>query len=71
MISPFTVAPLHVSPRIHFQLFYASQTPERAFKTDDGLEMVYPNILNIGCADDPVGLGNRAVHYDMDRNNFV
>lgn len=66
-LSPW-VPTLHISPRIHFQLFYARLVTHRSEDkvTLSGDDKEFPNILNVGCADDPVGLGGRALHFDMD-----
>jgi len=68
---PF-IPTLHVSQRIHFQLYHTNQTPHRSEDNNTnhlirkGTNLEYPNILNVGCSDDPVGLAGAAVHFDMD-----
>ncbi len=47
------------SPRMGFQLKYFEQSMRQA----EGAE---PNVLNIGCSADPVGLGDGARHFDID-----
>lgn len=53
--------PLHIAPRIHFQRYYVNQVPKRPDNVRD-----IPNILNIGCSDDPLKLGDYGWHFDMD-----
>jgi hypothetical protein len=48
-----------MSPRMNFQWHYFINAKEQG-------ERDVPNVLNIGCADDPVGFGDAAFHYDID-----
>jgi len=45
------------TPRMTFQWYWALQAPET---------LPRPNILNVGCADDPAYFGALAMHYDID-----
>ena len=48
------------SPRVEFQWRYFETIDPKM----DGNG--FPRVLNIGCADDPIDLGDEALHYDID-----
>jgi SAM-dependent methyltransferase len=52
------------SPRVEFQWKYFAMTPRAP-------EGQVPNTLNVGCADDPIGLGEGAMHYDIDDWSYL
>lgn len=55
------------SPRVQFQWKYFDQVTPKLIPLDD--EFV-PNVVNIGCADDPVSLGKMALHVDIDNWSY-